>query len=189
MKNGFFISWKGGASLDKCSLYDILINSEYKNPHCGEERRSKMLQLRKKHGFTLVEIMIVVAIISLLAAIAIPNLLRARHNANEAAGIAALRTLSTSCESFRSAQTPTTYPANLAALSTAVPAYIDAGLAGATAAGTAKQGYFFTYALVNANQFTCLATPAVAGTTGTRVFFVDESGVIRLNNATGAPIE
>lgn len=148
-----------------------------------------MLKLREKHGFTLVEIMIVVAIISLLAAIAIPNLLRARHNANEAAAIAALRTISTACESFRSAQTPATYPANLAALGAAVPPYIDNTLAGATAAGTAKQGYFYTYALVNANQFTCTATPAVVGTTGTRVFFVDESGVIRLTGAAGAPIE
>ncbi len=148
-----------------------------------------LLKLRSGRGFTLVEIMIVVAIISLLAAIAIPNLLRARHNANEAAAIAALRTVSTACESFRAAQTPPTYPANLAALGSATPAYIDGGLAGATAAGTAKQGYFYTYAFVNANQFTCTASPAVSGTTGTRVFFVDESGVIRLTNVSGAPIE
>ena len=148
-----------------------------------------MLKLREKHGFTLVEIMIVVAIISLLAAIAIPNLLRARHNANEAASIAALRTISTACESFRSAQTPTTYPASLAALGSATPPYIDGSLAAATGAGTAKQGYFYTYALVNANQFTCTASPAVSGTTGTRVFFVDESGVIRVTNASGLPIE
>ena len=148
-----------------------------------------MMRLRKMAGFTLVEIMIVVAIISLLAAIAIPNLLRARHNANEAASIGALRTISTACESFRSAQTPPTYPANLAALSGAVPPYIDAGLAGATAAASARQGYFYTYARVNANQFTCTASPAVTGTTGTRIFFVDESGVIRLNSAAGAPIE
>jgi len=148
-----------------------------------------MLSLRKRHGFTLVEIMIVVAIISLLAAIAIPNLLRARHNANEAAAIAALRTISTACESYRAAQTPPTYPANLAALSSATPPYIDASLAGATSSATAKQGYYYTYTLVNANQFTCTATPAVSGTTGTRVFFVDESGVIRLNNAAGSPIE
>jgi prepilin-type N-terminal cleavage/methylation domain-containing protein len=148
-----------------------------------------MLKLRQRHGFTLVEIMIVVAIIALLAAIAIPNLLRARHNANEAAAIAAVRTISTACESFRAAQTPTSYPANLAALSAATPAYIDAGLAGATAAGTARQGYFYTYALVNANQFTCTASPALSGTTGTRIFFVNESGVIRLNNVSGLPIE
>ena len=148
-----------------------------------------MLKLRQRHGFTLVEIMIVVAIISLLAAIAIPNLLRARHNANEAASIAALRTISTACESYRSAQTPTTYPASLAALVAVAPVYIDTILAGATASGTAKQGYYYTYAYVNANQYGCTASPAVSGTTGTRIFFVDESGVIRLNNASGAPIE
>ncbi|MFC1509957.1 type IV pilin protein [Candidatus Omnitrophota bacterium] len=148
-----------------------------------------MLRIKKSGGFTLVEIMIVVAIISLLAAIAIPNLLRARHNANEAAAIAALRTISTATESFRSSQTPTAYPANLAALGSAAPPYIDNALAAATAAASAKQGYFYTYARPNVNQFTCTASPALSGTTGTRVFFVNESGVIRLTNAAGAPIE
>lgn len=140
--------------------------------------------MRSHKGFTLVEIMIVVAIIALLAAIAIPNLLRARHNANEAASIGALRTISTAAESFRAAQTPPTYPASLAALGAAVPPYIDANLS----AGS-KQGYNYAYNLVNANQYTCTGTPATAGVTGTRIFFVDETGVIRLNNAAGAPIE
>jgi len=148
-----------------------------------------MIKIKRSAGFTLVEIMIVVAIISLLAAIAIPNLLRARHNANEAAGIAALRTISTACESYRSAQTPTTYPANMAALVAVAPVYIDTTLAAAVSTATAKQGYFFTYARTNANQYTCLATPGVSGTTGTRIFFVDESGVIRLGSVSGAPIE
>lgn len=137
-----------------------------------------------RKGFTLVEIMIVVAIIALLAAIAIPNLLRARLNANEAAAISSLRTISTACESFRAAQNPITYPANLAALSGANPAYIDATLGTGT-----KQGYTFVYALVNANQYTCTGTPVTANVTGVRVFFVDESGVIRLTNAAGNPIE
>lgn len=141
-------------------------------------------------GFTLVEIMIVVAIIALLAAIAIPNLLRARHNANEAAAIGALKTISTACESFRAAQTPTTYPANLGVLGAPPtgPPYIDNALAGASVA-PGRQGYFYTYALVNANQYTCLGTPSVSGTTGTRIFFMDESGVVRVGNAAGPPIE
>jgi len=143
-----------------------------------------MKRLGKK-GFTLVEIMIVVAIIALLAAIAIPNLLRARHNANEAAAIAALRTISTACESFRAAQTPSSYPATLAVLGAAVPPYIDNTLAGGT-----KQGYIYAYAIgATVNQYTCTGTPVTVGTTGTRVFFVDESGIIRLTNAGGLPID
>lgn len=137
-----------------------------------------MKVLRSRKGFTLVEIMIVVAIISLLAAIAIPNLLRARHNANEAAAIGALRTISSACESFRAAQSPPGYPANLGALGIAVPPYIDTALAGAIAAPGVR-GYFFTYATGNANQYDCLATPANSGVTGTRIFCVDHTGVIR----------
>lgn len=148
-----------------------------------------------KRGFTLVEIMIVVAIVALLAAIAIPNLLRARHNANEAAAIGATKTISTACESYRAAKTPPSYPttaeglAELGAPTAGGPPYIDGALAGATTVATARQGYYYTYVGVNANQYTCTANPAVAGTTGTRVFFMDESGVIRLNNAAGAPIQ
>ncbi len=148
-----------------------------------------MIHLKSRRGFTLVEIMIVVAIIALLAAIAIPNLLRARHNANEAASISAMRSLSTAMESYRAAQTPPSYPTNLAALSNSTPPYIDTALAGATASGSAKQGYYYTYSRVNANQYTVTSSPAVSGTTGSRVFFVDESGVIRLDSAGGSPIE
>ena len=140
-----------------------------------------MKRLGKK-GFTLVEIMIVVAIIALLAAIAIPNLLRARHNANESAAIATLRTISTAEESFRAVQNPNTY-GTLAQLAAAVPPYIDA-----TLAGGAKQGYTFVMTGVPAaNTYTCTATPQTVGTTGTRIFTVDQTGVIMDVNA-GRPI-
>ncbi len=134
-----------------------------------------------KRGFTLVEIMIVVAIIALLSAVAVPNLLRARHNANETAVIASLRTISTAMESWRGAQTPATYSgASLVNLAGATPPYIDGAL-GAADPGT-KHGYTFTLTIIAGTgnqQYTCAAHPAAYRSTGTRAFIVDESGVIR----------
>ena len=147
-----------------------------------------MLNLRSKKGFTLVEIMIVVAIIALLAAIAIPNLLRARHNANEAAAISSTKTLATAMESFRAAQTPPTYPSTFAALSGATPPYVDVTLTNAISSAAARQGYFYAYTS-GVNTYSVTATPATSAVTGTRVFFVNESGVIRLDNSAGTPIQ
>ncbi len=135
-------------------------------------------------GFTLVEVMIVVAIIALLAAIAIPNLLRARHNANETAAIGAVHTLVAALESYRAAQTPPTYPAALTDLSTAVPPYAPASLTDG-----ANQGYTYAYTQASASRYTLTASPETSGVTGTRIFFVDENGVIRLDGANGASLQ
>jgi len=131
-----------------------------------------------RKGFTLVEIMIVVAIIALLAAIAIPNLLRARLGANETAAIGACKTISTAMENWRSRHNANYAGASLATLSGATPPYIDQVLG----AGT-KQGYTFAIALGavaggKTIAYDCTATPITYQTTGERSFIVDESGVI-----------
>jgi prepilin-type N-terminal cleavage/methylation domain-containing protein len=135
--------------------------------------------MKSRTGFTLVEIMIVVAIVSLLATLVVSSVLRARHNANEMAAIAACRTIVTGCQTFYANTIPHTYPNSLSDLvfPAANPPYIDSVLASGT-----KQGYIFTYAFIDAESFTLNADPNNLGKTGTRHFFVNESGIIRVNS-------
>lgn len=141
--------------------------------------------MMRKKGFTLVEIMIVVAIIALLAAIAIPNLLRARANANEAAGVAAVKTVVTAAISYRSVNPA--YPTNLNALGSASPPYIDSIL-GCTSTYCNKAGFNFTLDGADANNFNITARPMTFGTTGSRNFFSNASGVLYYNSTSGGSI-
>ena len=138
-----------------------------------------------KRGFTLVEIMITVAIIATLATLAISSMLRARMNANELTAISGCRSIATGSQSYYVSVLPHSYPSSLSGLITPTsnPPYIDDVLA----AGT-RQGYTYTYVLVDAVHFTLNANPAYVGRTGNRHFFVDETGVVRANMTQSASV-
>ena len=129
------------------------------------------MRLTNQRGFTLVEIMIVVAIIALLAAIAIPNLLRAKVSANDAQAKATLRTLSTASETYANANNGN-YPANETALTGATPPYINTGYCARTISG-----FNFT-CVFGAGAYTFTAAPVTAGTSGTTTFTMATGGVL-----------
>jgi len=128
-----------------------------------------------RKGFTLVEIMIVVAIIALLAAIAIPNLLSARMTANTAAAKANIRSLSTAAETFSTANNGT-YPASVPELTQFIGS--AAGYCadeGGTA--TAVQGYNYACTMT-AGGYQFVASPVTVGTTGTTTYTATTGGVL-----------
>ncbi len=127
-----------------------------------------------RKGFTLVEIMIVVAIIALLAAIAIPNLLSARMTANTAAAKANIRSLSTACETYSTANNGA-YPTSVPQLTTFIssaPSYC-----GASGGGAAVQGYNYACDLTTGG-YQLVATPVTVGTTGTTTYTATTGGVL-----------
>jgi type IV pilus assembly protein PilA len=153
----------------------------------------------KNNGFSLIELLVVVGIVLIIAAIGIPSLLRAGTSANEVAAVAALRELNTACTSYAPIW-GIGFPAALANLGPAdVETSTAADLIDGVLASGSKSGYTFTYTAgpVDSfgviNSYVITANPIAVDKTGTRYFFTDKSGVIRQNvggpaDVTGMPV-
>jgi len=139
----------------------------------------------KQKGFSLIELLIVVAIILIIAAIAIPNLLRSKMAANEASAVGSMRTINTSAVAYST--TYGTYPAALTDLGpSTAPTSTAADLIDSVLAAGTKSGYSFSYTVGTGNESYSLTGDPVSSSTGQRHFYTDQSGVIRYNLTTTA---
>jgi len=141
---------------------------------------------RKERGFSLIELLIVVAIILIIAAISVPNLLRAKMAANEASAVGSLRIINMTTAAFSSAYG--NYPTRLSDLGPSnSPSSTAADLIDAVLVTGVKTGYRFTYTATSPYfQYTLTARPTNPGVSGQRYFFTDQTGVIRANTSAAA---
>lgn len=130
---------------------------------------------KSQQGFSLVELLIVVAVIGIIVAVAVPNLMASRRAANEANAISGMRTISTAEVSYWFTFGGGSY-GTLEQL--ANERIIDLKLANATDAATARSGYIYGLRILSSGSGFIAGAAPVAASTGTRNFSCDQPGVI-----------
>jgi type IV pilus assembly protein PilA len=146
--------------------------------------------MQKQKGFSLIELLIVVAIILIIAAIAIPNLIKSRMAANQSGAAGTVRTINTGEATFSTVCAQIGYSAVLADLNGGGGCTAGIGIIDAVLAGGTKSGYTFTEAGGGAvggvnTTFTDTAVPVTLGSSGQNMYCSDQVGVIRFD-PTGA---
>jgi len=144
----------------------------------------------KQRGFSLVELLIVVSVILIIAAIAIPNFIRSKMRANESSAVQNLRTITTANTVYAITYS-IGFAGTLATLggNTVIVDSTAAGLIDSVLSTGAKAGYSYTYTVTASGgggqvvSYAVTAEPTTVGSTGERYFYTDERCIIRQNNS------